>query len=61
MRSRLQANADADNLQHASQPAIAFSLGVIRAHPDSAISMEELLSQADRAMYEHKQHRRRTA
>lgn len=61
MRSRLQANADADNLQHASQPAIAFSLGIIRAHPDSAITMEELLSQADRAMYKHKQRRRHTA
>ena len=61
MRSRLQSNADADNLQHASQPAIAFSLGVIRAYPDSAVTMEELLSQADRAMYQHKHQRRRTA
>lgn len=60
MRSRLQANADADNLQHASQPALAFSLGVIRAYPDSAVTMEELLSQADRAMFEHKKRRRRT-
>lgn len=61
MKSRLQANADANNLQHASQPAIAFSLGAIRVQPDTGITMEELLSQADRAMYEHKMRRRRTA
>lgn len=60
MKSRLQNNANSNNLQYASQPAIAFSLGAIRAYPDSAISMEELLSQADRAMYEHKQRRRHT-
>lgn len=61
MRSHLQANADANNLQYASQPAITFSLGVIRAQPDASITMEKLLSQADKAMYEHKQQRRRMA
>ena len=61
MRSRLQNNADANNLQYASQPAISFSLGVIRVQPDSGITMEKLLSQADRAMYEHKKRRRHAA
>jgi diguanylate cyclase (GGDEF)-like protein len=61
MKSRLQASADTNNLQYESQPAIAFSLGAIRVQPDTGITMEELLSQADRAMYEHKLRRRRTA
>jgi len=60
MRNHLQNNVDAHNLQ-AGQPAITFSMGIIRMYPDSGITMEELLSQADKAMYEHKQRRRRTA
>jgi two-component system, cell cycle response regulator len=59
MRNHLQNNVDAHNLE-AGQPAITFSMGVIRMYPDSGITMEELLSQADRAMYEHKTRRRRT-
>ncbi|NTU56814.1 MAG: diguanylate cyclase [Anaerolineales bacterium] len=60
MREHLQKNVDAHNLQK-DLPAISFSMGVIRVFPDTGITMEELLSQADRAMYEHKMHRRRTA
>jgi diguanylate cyclase (GGDEF)-like protein len=60
MRNHLQNNVDTHNLQ-AGRPIITFSMGVIQMNPDSAATMEELLSQADHAMYVHKQHRRRTA
>ncbi|MBI4762355.1 MAG: GGDEF domain-containing response regulator [Chloroflexota bacterium] len=60
MRQRLQANVDAHNRQ-AGQALITFSLGVIRVPPESTITMEELLAQADKAMYEHKQRRRQKA
>jgi diguanylate cyclase (GGDEF)-like protein len=61
MRARLQSFVDAHNLQAAQGHALAFSLGVIRIAPDSTDTMEELLSQADEAMYEHKLSRRRAA
>lgn len=60
MRAHLQKNVDAHNLQ-TDRPAIAFSMGVIRVFPDASLTMEELLSQADKAMYEHKMRRRRPA
>lgn len=60
MRAHLQSNVDAHNLQ-TDRPAIAFSMGVIRVFPDASLTMEELLSQADKAMYEHKMRRRRPA
>ncbi len=60
MRAHLQRNVDAHNLQK-DLPAISFSMGAIRAFPDTGATMEELLSQADRAMYEHKMRRRRPA
>lgn len=60
MRAHLQKNVDAHNLQ-TDRPAIAFSMGVIRVFPDADLTMEELLSQADKAMYEHKMRRRRPA
>ena len=61
MRTRLKNNVEAYNLQSDQQSKISFSLGIIRADPDSTISMEELLSQADQAMYEHKRQRKNTA
>jgi diguanylate cyclase (GGDEF)-like protein len=60
IQARLQSNVDAHNLQAPQGHALAFSLGVIRVEPDSTISMEELLSEADAAMYKHKQNRKRT-
>ncbi len=59
MQARLQSNVDAYNLQAESGYALAFSLGVIRVEADSTITMEDLLFQADKAMYEHKKSRRR--
>ena len=61
MQARLQSNVDAHNLQAERGHALSFSLGVIRVDSISTISMEALLSQADAAMYKHKQSRKRTA
>ena len=61
MRVRLQNNVDAYNLQALNGYALAFSLGVIRVDMNSTVTMEALLSEADAAMYKHKQSRRRTA
>lgn len=58
---RLQRNVDAYNFQSALGYALSFSLGVIQVTLDSSITMEELLAQADTAMYKHKQTRKRTA
>ncbi len=58
MQARLQSNVDAHNLQ-AGGHALSFSLGVIRVDSDSTDTMEVLLSQADAAMYKHKQSRKR--
>jgi diguanylate cyclase (GGDEF)-like protein len=60
MQSLLQRNVDAYNDQAEQGQALAFSLGVIRADSNSSISMEEFLSQADEAMYLHKQRRKRS-
>ena len=58
IQAHLQSNVDNHNLKSGKQYAISFSMGVIRVQPDSKISMEDLLAQADKAMYEHKQRRR---
>jgi diguanylate cyclase (GGDEF)-like protein len=56
---RLQKNVEEHNLRVGPTAALSFSLGVIKVDLNSAITMEELLSQADAAMYKHKQRRRR--
>jgi diguanylate cyclase (GGDEF)-like protein len=60
MQALLQSNVDAYNAQAEPGHALAFSLGIIRAGPDSSMTMEEFLSQADEAMYLHKQRRKRS-
>jgi predicted signal transduction protein with EAL and GGDEF domain len=60
MQALLKNNVDTYNLQFSQQSTIAFSLGIIWAQPDSATTMEDLLSQADKAMYEHKRLRKST-
>lgn len=60
MQMLLQSNVDAYNLQAEHGHTLSFSLGVIRADPNSTITMEEFLSRADEAMYAHKQRRKRT-
>ncbi|HJS17119.1 MAG TPA: diguanylate cyclase [Anaerolineales bacterium] len=59
MEARLRSNVDDYNLQADPRQALAFSLGTIWADSKSSISMEELLSQADKAMYAHKLRRKR--
>jgi len=59
MQERLKSNVDAHNLQVAGDHALAFSMGGIRVDANSTITMEDLLSQADEAMYKHKLNRRR--
>ena len=59
MQALLQNNVDAYNLQAQQGHGLAFSLGVIRVEPNSSITMEDFLSQADEAMYKHKQSRKR--
>jgi len=59
MQALLQSNVDAYNLQAESLQALSFSLGAIRIDPNSTITMEEFLSQADEAMFAHKQSRKR--
>lgn len=61
IQTRMQGNVDAYNLHAARGQSLSFSLGVIRLGPESTATMEELLSQADAAMYKHKLSRRRTA
>lgn len=61
IQSRLQNNVDIYNVQPGRVQPLAFSLGVIPIELDSTFTMEELLSQADAAMYKHKQARRRPA
>ena len=61
MQERLKSNVDAHNLQFPGDYALAFSMGGIRVDAQSTITMEALLSQADEAMYKHKQSRRRVA
>jgi diguanylate cyclase (GGDEF)-like protein len=58
MQARLESNVDAYNLQVGGEYALSFSLGVIRVEADSSMTMETLLSQADEAMYKHKQFRK---
>jgi diguanylate cyclase (GGDEF)-like protein len=61
IQARLQNNVDAYNLQAVRGYALSFSLGIIRVDVESTLTMEALLSQADAAMYKHKQSRKRPA
>jgi len=61
MEARLQSNVDTHNLQADSGHTLSFSIGSIRVDSNSTISMETLMSQADEAMYKHKQSRKRVA
>lgn len=58
MQARLQSHVDVHNLKPDGY-TLSFSMGSIRIDPNSTDTMEELLSQADAAMYKHKQSRKR--
>ena len=59
METRLQSNVDAYNLEADPRQSLSFSLGTIWSDPSSNATMEDLLSQADQAMYAHKLRRKR--
>lgn len=59
IQDRLQKNVDYRNSESTSGYALSFSVGMIRVDLESSITMEELLAQADAAMYKHKQARKR--
>jgi len=59
METRLQSNVEAYNIKADPRQALSFSLGTIWSDPNSNTTMEELLSQADQAMYAHKLRRKR--
>ena len=59
IRARLQSNVDTHNLESARGYSLSFSLGIIRVDLDSTFTVEELLAQADQAMYAHKKKRKR--
>jgi len=59
IRTRLQSNVETHNLEAARGYSLSFSLGIIRVDLDSTFAVEELLAQADKAMYAHKKKRKR--
>ena len=59
IQSSLQSHVDAYNRRADPRQVLSFSLGVIRLEPGSTMTMEDLLGQADAAMYKHKLSRRR--
>lgn len=61
IQARLQSNVDTHNFQSVRGYALSFSLGIISVDLNSTFTMEALLSQADTAMYAHKQRRKRAS
>jgi diguanylate cyclase (GGDEF)-like protein len=58
LTTRLQENLDAIN-RHADRPyQLSLSVGVAFLEPDSPLTLEELLVEADTRMYEHKRARK---
>jgi diguanylate cyclase (GGDEF)-like protein len=60
MEAQLHANVDSYNLKASVRQSLSFSMGAIWEDANSEISMEEMLSKADKAMYVHKQSRKRS-
>jgi diguanylate cyclase (GGDEF)-like protein len=57
---RLKANLDAHNTEGNKPYNLSFSMGMIQYNPDHPSSIEELLSQADKLMYEEKKQKQRS-
>ena len=53
---RLQENLEARNARGDRRYELALSVGLARYDPERPCSIEELVAQADRAMYEAKYH-----
>jgi diguanylate cyclase (GGDEF)-like protein/PAS domain S-box-containing protein len=54
LTTRLQENLEAHNARKGRRYKLSLSVGLARYDPESPCSIEELLAQADRAMYERK-------
>ena len=54
IQARLQSNVEAYNLVSVRGYVLSFSLGIIQVDLNSTFTVDTLLSQADKAMYEHK-------
>ena len=61
IQTRLQNNVAAYNLRSTNGHSLSFSLGVIQVDLNEPLTMEQLISKADAAMYQHKQNRKRVA
>ena len=61
IQARLQSNVETHNLESGRNYALSFSTGIIRVDLSSTFTVEELLAQADEAMYAHKKKRKRKA
>src|SRR6185437_9594507 len=59
--TRLNENLKAYNASEARSHKLAFSIGVATLEPERMTCFEELLEQADQAMYEQKRMKRRRA
>ena len=58
MLARLQENLRAFNVQGKLPYPLAVSAGIVRIDPEQAASIETVLNEADRAMYEHKRNKK---
>jgi len=54
LATRLQTNLEAHNAREGRRYKVSLSVGVARYDPESPCSIDQLLTQADRAMYEQK-------
>ena len=59
LKARLQANLNRHNAQSDRPYKLSFSIGIAYVAPDEQVTLEELISKADREMYEHKRARRK--
>jgi diguanylate cyclase (GGDEF)-like protein len=59
IQARLKSKVDNHNLVSIHGYALSFSMGVIRVDLDSTYTVDELISQADEAMYARKRYKRR--
>ena len=57
IKDRLQANLESYNAEGRHAHQLLFSLGVICIDPAGTSTVDELLTKADQAMYEHKRSR----
>ena len=58
IQDRLQENIEHFNRQHQRQYEVSISFGLIQCSLDSNVSLEQLITQADNRMYEHKKHKK---